>query len=108
MSNKHKLDTSFMTMMRTLVRETNVVKNLAEKRKNPMTISQEPTLLDFCLVVESYVQGLHSRKDPNDSMRKKHIVIKTKVLSDVMGVVKEWSVFVPPDIVLASNFYYCH
>lgn len=43
-------------------------------------------------------------EDPNDCMRKKHIVIKTKVLRDVMGVVKDRDVCVPLDIVSTLNF----
>lgn len=61
---------------------------------------QEPTIPNFWLAAKSLVQGLQPREEPNDSMRKKkYIIIKTKVLSDIMGVVREWGVCVPLDVV---------
>ena len=43
-SNKHKFDTSVMTMMRMLVRGINSRKGWLKERKDFMKISQEPTL----------------------------------------------------------------
>lgn len=35
----------------------------------------------------------------------KYIITKTKVLSDIMGVVKEWGVCVPPNVVSTSKIF---
>lgn len=70
-----------------------------------MKIFQEQYFPYLWVVAETYMQGLKHKEIPKNGIKKNHIVIKTKMLNDVMEDVRHWGICGPPNIVSALNFF---
>lgn len=95
---------SFMTILHAQTREgIDAGKSRPKERKDSMKISQKAIFPNLWWAIESYMHGLQPKEVPNNKLGKEHIVTKAKEMNDIMGSMKKWGFFVPPNIVSPLN-----